>query len=202
MSCNLRQVCHSTRHFPRCDEFQQVPPSDPVYAMCLVVKYVGPDSENIVVIEALSVFRSKFSISCPANFRSPLWNYPAKGSSTCSFAPFSPNPEMRSSPRIGVLRCFASAIFFLKESHSQANCFLLSATSHSTFRERRWVSHLHCPVETSIAWSHHLSTSRNKSRGQHDSVMSCLLIRREKIIVHPAEEIVQGPLFHLKWSAQ
>ena len=26
--------------------------------------------------------------------------------------------------------------------------------------------------------------------------------RREKIIVHPAEEFVQGPLFHPKWSAQ
>ena len=31
---------------------------------------------------------------------------------------------------------------------------------------------------------------------------SCLLIRREKIIVLPADEFVQGPLFHPKWSAQ
>ena len=29
-----------------------------------------------------------------------------------------------------------------------------------------------------------------------------LLTLREKIIVHPAEELVHGPLFHPKWSAQ
>ena len=32
--------------------------------------------------------------------------------------------------------------------------------------------------------------------------VSRLFIRREKIIVHPADEFVQGPLFHPKWSAQ
>ena len=78
----------------------------------VIQKCVRPDSGNIVVIEVLSVFRSKFSISCPANFCSPQWNSPTKGSSTCSLAPFSPMPEFRSSPRIGVLRCFASAMFF------------------------------------------------------------------------------------------
>ena len=122
MSSNLRPVFQSTRSLPQCDEFQQVQPSDPVCAMCLVVRSTWVQiRETLVVIEVLSVFRSRFSTLCPVTFCSPRWFSPTKGSSACSLALFSPKPELRSSLRIGVLRCFASVMFFLMEFQCHAD---------------------------------------------------------------------------------
>ena len=129
-------------------------------------KNVGPDSEYIVVIEVQSVFRSRLSYSCPASFWSPLWCSPTKGSSTCSpcFLHLQARVEVQLQNR-----CFASAIFLLKFL-CHADGFLLGSTAHTALRERRWVPHLHCPVEPSTTQSHHPSTSRDDRRCRHNSV--------------------------------
>ena len=67
--------------------------SHPVIQCACGEKYEGPDSGHVVVIEVLSVFRNKLSISRPANFCSPVWDCLTKGSSTCSHAPFIPKPS-------------------------------------------------------------------------------------------------------------
>ena len=151
-------------------------------------KYAGPDSEKIVVIEVLSVFRSKLSISCPASFNSPLWHSSTKSSSTCSLAPFSSSLELRCSPSIGVVRCFASAMFFL----GGIPVSFLSRGLDVALRSLSGGGYPTCTVQSNRPLRKLTIHLPAQCSGGPSS-----FIRREKIST-PADEFVHGPLFHPK----
>ena len=109
-------------------------------------KYVRPDSKYTVVIEVLSVIRSTLCMSYPANFCPFLSCSPKHGSLTSSLGPFHPKPELKSSPKIGVRRSFASAMFFFFLKNSSVMRMAFSWARRRTLLSVRAGRHSTCTV--------------------------------------------------------
>ena len=145
-------------------------------------KYVGPESGNIVVIEVLSVFLSRFSIPCSATFCSPLWNFYHIWllHLFTHFLQPQARVEVQSQDRCASLLCFCYVS--LEKFHCQADRFLLSTSSLSAFRAE--VGNPPVVSDRSVRCV--------VSPFSHVQLLS----------LEPAQFYIQGPLFHPKWSAQ